>query len=164
MDPEEAYRQLCEAMEALANNEGDSVALSIDAQKAAEHWEALDGWLSRGGFLPGPWRKWREDARASGDAAGFIQGRRLVEAQPALEAEHKAALNQLKPPDERERVTFTNGTPEPMRIGDKVVAPGETVELHGATGSEELPGSVPDHLLEAEYDYEQRRRERGPDA
>jgi hypothetical protein len=79
MDPEEAYRELCAAIDALRSGE---VTIRLGElsplDRVADAWDALDGWLTRGGFLPGPWRKWREDARASGEAAGFMQGRQLI--------------------------------------------------------------------------------------
>lgn len=51
MDPEEAYRRICDNVNAILNGveEGDIIEL-------AEAFEALDLWLKQGGFLPKPWK------------------------------------------------------------------------------------------------------------
>jgi hypothetical protein len=49
MDPNEAYRRVCDNVNAILNGaEGDIVEL-------AEAFESLDLWLKSGGFLPAEW-------------------------------------------------------------------------------------------------------------
>lgn len=55
MDPNETLRRLRIAYKIILNDEPE-----VDADSAidlAELCEALDGWLSRGGFLPGAWKQ-----------------------------------------------------------------------------------------------------------
>ncbi len=69
MDPEETYRQL----QAWAKrvNEGyyddHPERIEHDQGRAAEHFEALDEWISRGGFPPAAWAP-KALPVASGDA------------------------------------------------------------------------------------------------
>lgn len=50
MDPDKALAELREALQELANDP--------DAwEDVIEKFEALDGWLSKGGFLPKAWRE-----------------------------------------------------------------------------------------------------------
>lgn len=62
MDPDTAYHDLQDAMRGLCIAETDK-AFTIAAAQMQESFEALDGWLSQGGYLP---RKW---AKASGVSA-----------------------------------------------------------------------------------------------
>lgn len=57
MDPDEALQQLREALSvAREAAEGDSNDAEIEAwQEVGDCVEALDDWLSKGGFLPGGW-------------------------------------------------------------------------------------------------------------
>jgi hypothetical protein len=71
MAPEEAYAALVEAMQELRNT-SDEIGTLNSATRAADAWDALDGWLTRGGFLPAPWRKWREEAKASDERASVV--------------------------------------------------------------------------------------------
>ena len=71
MDPDMALRLACEALRAFRNADDklENPDLSIPAQarlmrlrneaaaKLAEHFEALDGWLTNGGFLPKLWER-----------------------------------------------------------------------------------------------------------
>lgn len=54
MDPNEALRALREALGRMAEAR-TSYEVSEHAVEAAEAAEALDSWLSRGGFLPAAW-------------------------------------------------------------------------------------------------------------
>ena len=51
MDPNEALQRLREWAGGVADGEEMSAEM-----EAAEAFEGLDGWLSRGGFLPADWQ------------------------------------------------------------------------------------------------------------
>jgi hypothetical protein len=56
MDPNEALRRLRAAVAALgAIPAADGTPLAEHGADVLEHWEALDQWLTRGGFLPDGW-------------------------------------------------------------------------------------------------------------
>lgn len=58
MDPDEALRQLRAAVEtyhATVNQDGRDADQEAAAWSMAEHADALDGWLARGGYLPADW-------------------------------------------------------------------------------------------------------------
>jgi cell division GTPase FtsZ len=64
MDPEEALRQLRELSNkviVISNepdlNEGDFETVFTTAVEMAEQFQALDNWISNGGFLPKDWKK-----------------------------------------------------------------------------------------------------------
>jgi len=84
MDPEVTYRELLERVAQLRgwqerNEDPDEPGEYYDiACGLADGFEALNGWLSKGGFLPKPWRKWREEAKASGDAAATMTVQPIV--------------------------------------------------------------------------------------
>jgi hypothetical protein len=54
MDPNEALRRIRAAIADLQSAESSS-AVSVAADELAEHTQALDEWMSRGGFLPTAW-------------------------------------------------------------------------------------------------------------
>ena len=60
MDPDQCLKELREAIAELKHeiSEGFAGDLGDAADKAVEKFEALDGWLSRGGFLPLAWGKY----------------------------------------------------------------------------------------------------------
>jgi hypothetical protein len=55
MDPDEALRNAREAVRRL--NADEFEVDSGDAMALVEAFEALDGWLSEGGFLPAAWKR-----------------------------------------------------------------------------------------------------------
>lgn len=55
MDPDEALRACREWRDAY-DNAPDSIAAREAAERLAEHFTALDDWISTGGFLPAAWR------------------------------------------------------------------------------------------------------------
>lgn len=56
MDPNIALHDLREAVNEAANPD-QYTDMEVVAEKIVEAFDALDGWLSRGGFLPGDWSK-----------------------------------------------------------------------------------------------------------
>ncbi len=55
MDPNETLRALRELVEQVHNDdEGD---VNDQLEDFAGYFEALDGWISKGGFLPREWAK-----------------------------------------------------------------------------------------------------------
>lgn len=61
MDPNETLRQIRELLAVQHQYEDDTTTAGVAARRLAEreiaeHAEALDNWLSRGGFLPDAWR------------------------------------------------------------------------------------------------------------
>lgn len=56
MDPNETLQRLREAVEKYQESTEVEDALSILAELVDE-FEALDGWLSKGGFLPEAWAR-----------------------------------------------------------------------------------------------------------
>lgn len=69
MDPEQAYKELVSLVEEINEIEDEvgeegysdeqSGRLQEIAVEQAQYFEALDGWLSKGGFLPAAWKKGR---------------------------------------------------------------------------------------------------------
>lgn len=57
MDPNETLAKLRKAVGAFWTSENGSAAVADLADSIAEHADALDQWLSRGGFLPTPWTR-----------------------------------------------------------------------------------------------------------
>lgn len=61
MDPDEALRRLRAAIEALKVAMRDGASCDYDLGETADEvivkFEVLDGWLSRGGFVPKAWSK-----------------------------------------------------------------------------------------------------------
>ncbi len=55
MDPNETLRQIREAIQAFDDNYGEPPSESA-ATAVLDLFEALDGWLSKGGFLPDDWQ------------------------------------------------------------------------------------------------------------
>lgn len=57
MDPNEALRQLRLLVKQLQAEDGNPPYPTFvqHARDLAEYADALDGWLSHGGFLPTPW-------------------------------------------------------------------------------------------------------------
>ena len=51
MDPNEAYRRISEAVDGILSER------EVDITEMAEAFEALDHWLTMGGFLPQPWQE-----------------------------------------------------------------------------------------------------------
>ena len=56
MDPDETYRLLCEAMEELRAADERAGGMLRKVSEAVEHWDALDGWMTRGAFPPKAWQ------------------------------------------------------------------------------------------------------------
>lgn len=56
MDPDEALKNAREAEKSFRSAPIESSAERIAAIKLADAFEALDEWLSRGGFMPADWR------------------------------------------------------------------------------------------------------------
>jgi hypothetical protein len=56
MDPNEILARLREALSDYRNSDG-SESIWTALESVAELFEALDGWLSRGGFLPDAWQQ-----------------------------------------------------------------------------------------------------------
>lgn len=61
VDPEQCLKELREAIAEMKHemSEGFAGDLGDAAEKTIDRFEALDGWLSRGGFLPEDWKKGR---------------------------------------------------------------------------------------------------------
>ena len=58
MDPNEALKNLRQAYSDWEDNYGTDGANAIDAgERMRDAAEALDGWLSKGGFLPDAWAR-----------------------------------------------------------------------------------------------------------
>ena len=57
MDPDAALTNAREALARLRGAQDADLAdeTSEHAEELADAFEALDGWLSKGGFLPAPW-------------------------------------------------------------------------------------------------------------
>jgi len=56
MDPDEVLRRVRALVKALGDSEDASDSLLLGVA-LVEAFEALDGWLSRGGFLPAAWKR-----------------------------------------------------------------------------------------------------------
>lgn len=59
MDPNETLRSLRELVEQVYNEEGD---VNDQLEDFAGYFEDLDGWISKGGFLPRDWNENRAGA------------------------------------------------------------------------------------------------------
>lgn len=57
MDPEETLRRLREMTAAHFAGAYRDEEAAANLNEMAEHFDALDGWLSKGGFLPLAWRR-----------------------------------------------------------------------------------------------------------
>jgi len=58
MDPNANLKELLElAQEIREAYDADETISEADSARLAELVEALDGWLSKGGFLPGKWER-----------------------------------------------------------------------------------------------------------
>jgi hypothetical protein len=57
MDPNATLEKLRAALAVLAHDDGTTDADLKAVREAAEAAEALDEWLSRGGFLPSAWER-----------------------------------------------------------------------------------------------------------
>ena len=55
MDPDANLAELCELARIIIEADEDEVD-AADARRLAELVEALDGWITGGGFLPARWR------------------------------------------------------------------------------------------------------------
>lgn len=63
MDPNEA----CRGMSNLTKHWGNGLLTAEEyAEEMAKLWEALDGWLSKEGFLPDKWTRSFESRRLDG--------------------------------------------------------------------------------------------------
>lgn len=56
MDPDETLRQLRLTIKQMAVEEKGGVLWTAHAAEVVEYVEALDGWLSAGGFVPADWK------------------------------------------------------------------------------------------------------------
>jgi hypothetical protein len=52
MDPDQALKNARAALASVRNDEDDQSDFAMDL---ADAFDALDGWLSKGGYLPQPW-------------------------------------------------------------------------------------------------------------
>jgi len=68
MDPDEALRQLRRLSHLVDNPDWDAEELTDAevgdrwadlAMSLGQHWDALDDWLTKGGYLPEPWQAGR---------------------------------------------------------------------------------------------------------
>ena len=57
MDPDEALKKAREALVLYNRRYNDKGTGLSEANDLADAFEALDGWLSKGGFLPDDWRR-----------------------------------------------------------------------------------------------------------
>jgi hypothetical protein len=57
VDPEQALKNARDACERIVETEPGTVARDDAAADLAEAFDALDSWLSRGGFLPRDWAR-----------------------------------------------------------------------------------------------------------
>ena len=57
MDPNEALRLARGVVEKFHQPDDDSETDLEDLRRLVEAFDALDGWLSRGGFLPEEWER-----------------------------------------------------------------------------------------------------------
>lgn len=57
MDPNEAYKKINESIGEIYNELYDSFDPDSQVGQIITHFEALDNWLSRGGFLPDEWER-----------------------------------------------------------------------------------------------------------
>lgn len=56
MDPNEALKNSREAARLILDSPGSAVDDAVQGQTLAEAFDALDQWLSKGGFLPDDWK------------------------------------------------------------------------------------------------------------
>lgn len=63
MDPDEALAKLREALQLYYRRYRDKGTGLEEADQMADGIEALDDWLSRGGFLPEDWSKNRKETK-----------------------------------------------------------------------------------------------------
>lgn len=63
MDPDETLRQLRLTIKQMRVDESTEVR-KAHADEIAEHFEALDGWLTTGGFLPKAWQREGKDKQS----------------------------------------------------------------------------------------------------
>jgi len=57
MDPEQALRDARAALAMIRSETTDTQGIAEATDELADAFEALDGWLSKGGFLPIAWSK-----------------------------------------------------------------------------------------------------------
>ena len=55
MDPNEALRRIREIVEKTYDKEMSSASVEEMFNDLVDHFEALDDWLTKGGFLPNAW-------------------------------------------------------------------------------------------------------------
>lgn len=75
MDPEEALKNAREALDVLRGSV-DNNELEAASADLADAFEALDGWLSKGGFLPTAWA-----SPETRDKAAYERGMRAAMAE-----------------------------------------------------------------------------------
>lgn len=56
MDPNETYHKIIECIEAIKWAD-DVFVMAEEAEELCELFYILDGWLSKGGFLPDKWKR-----------------------------------------------------------------------------------------------------------
>lgn len=102
MDPDEALR-IIRALIAEARKPGDYVLTDDETEQLVEHVEALDGWLTAGGFLPQPWATARADNRPRGIRGNVV----------SIAAECQKCGEGFNPSDEDdlEHIARADGTP-----------------------------------------------------
>jgi hemerythrin len=61
MDPNETLKRIRELLTELEDGDEEmSDEMSCLVSDLAEHWDGLDAWLRKGGFLPADWAKGRK--------------------------------------------------------------------------------------------------------
>jgi hypothetical protein len=55
MDPEQALRDARAALRMIRSGQADTQGMAEATEELANAFEDLDGWLSKGGFLPKAW-------------------------------------------------------------------------------------------------------------
>jgi hypothetical protein len=114
MDPNEAYRQLCEAIDNLRGWMPGGVpdGAEYDAQKVIDHWEALDGWMRKSGFPPVAWNNpvtVATKGMVSTAPLGEVVGGRYTPIRRAVEQQRAATR-------ERDLATFMASRPALCRL------------------------------------------------
>lgn len=85
MDPTETLKLLRRAVSRYLATEDPT-----DAQEIVEHFDALDAWLSQGGFPPWQWTTQRAEAEAERIRRGWADAQRIAnDALNAAEAQRQ---------------------------------------------------------------------------
>ena len=57
MDPNETLRLIRESLAVVTSDQPEDSEFNCAVNDLADGFEALDGWLTRGGFLPADWQR-----------------------------------------------------------------------------------------------------------